>query len=82
MNKRAPWGAVPICQGSWRLIPVPCRPLLEEFLKEVGVTSQHEIERLVQYNGLEGKGELRVRMVLTAEGTPLEHIVEGTIDLG
>jgi hypothetical protein len=48
----------------------------------VGVTSQHEIERLVQDENLGGKGELKVKMVLTAEGTGLEHIVEGTIDLG
>jgi uncharacterized protein DUF6494 len=41
-----------------------------------------KIERLVQDNGLEVKGELRVRMVLTAERTPLERIIEGTIDLG
>jgi hypothetical protein len=29
-----------------------------------------------------GKGELKVKIVLTAEGTVLEHIIEGTIDLG
>jgi hypothetical protein len=29
-----------------------------------------------------GKGELKVKMVLTAEGAGLQHIVEGTIDLG
>ena len=29
-----------------------------------------------------GKGRLKVRMVLTAEGTPLDHVVEGEIDLG
>jgi metal-sulfur cluster biosynthetic enzyme len=50
---------------------------MRKFLKVVGVTSQHEIERLVQDNE---KGELRVRMVLTAEGRPLEHIIEGTIE--
>ena len=29
-----------------------------------------------------GSGKLAVRAVLTAEGTDLEHIVEGEIDLG
>ena len=55
---------------------------MRKFLKVVGVTSQHEIERLVQDENLGSKGELKVKMVLTAEGTGLEHIVEGTIDLG
>jgi hypothetical protein len=53
---------------------------IRKFLKEVGVTSQREIERLVR-EGTAG-GELRLRMVLTAEGTPLEHVVERTIDVG
>ena len=55
---------------------------MRKFLKVVGVTSQHEIERLVLDENLGAKGELKVKMVLTAEGTGLEHIVEGTIDLG
>jgi hypothetical protein len=55
---------------------------MRKFLKVVGVTSQHEIERLVLDENLGGKGELKAKMVLTAEGTGLEHFVEGTIDLG
>ena len=55
---------------------------MRKFLKVVGVTSQHEIERLVQDENVGCKRELKVKMVLTAEGTGLEHIVEGTIDLG
>ena len=55
---------------------------MRTFLKGVGVTSQHELERLVLEKNLGGKGELKVTMVLTAEGTGLEHIIEGTIDLG
>jgi hypothetical protein len=55
---------------------------MRKFLKLVGVTSQHEIERLVLDENLGGKGELKVKVVLTAEATGLEHIVEGTIDLG
>jgi 16S rRNA U516 pseudouridylate synthase RsuA-like enzyme len=55
---------------------------MRKFLKQVGVTSQREIEKLVDDSQLRGKGKLPVRIVLTAEGTDLEHIVEGEIDLG
>ncbi|HUU26105.1 MAG TPA: DUF6494 family protein [Methyloceanibacter sp.] len=55
---------------------------LRRFLKEVGVTSQQEIERVVREGGLGGKGKLKVKMVLTAEGAPLDHVVEGDVDLG
>jgi 16S rRNA U516 pseudouridylate synthase RsuA-like enzyme len=55
---------------------------MRKFLKQVGVTSQREIERLVEDKGLAGKGKLSVRVVLTAEGTDLEHVVDGEIDLG
>ena len=54
---------------------------IRKFLKEVGVTSQREIERLVREGHAEG-GRLTLRMVLTAEGTPLEHVVERTIEAG
>ena len=55
---------------------------LRRFLKEVGISSQQEIERVVRENDLSGKGKLEVRMVLTAEGTDLNHEVNGKIDLG
>lgn len=55
---------------------------LRKFLKQVGVTSQRELEKLIDEKGLLGSGKLAVRAVLTAEGTDLEHIVEGEIDLG
>ncbi|MTD94119.1 hypothetical protein GIW81_07180 [Hyphomicrobium sp. xq] len=55
---------------------------LRRFLKEVGITSQREIERLVRERDLGGDGKLRVQMVLTAEGTDLRHQVDGEIDLG
>lgn len=55
---------------------------LRRFLKEVGISSQREIERVVREDGLAGKGKLRVSMVLTAEGTGLQHRVDGDIDLG
>jgi hypothetical protein len=54
---------------------------LRRFLKEVGISSQQEIERLVRDRDLAGKGKLRVKIVLTAEGTDLRHEVEGAIDL-
>jgi hypothetical protein len=55
---------------------------IRKFLKEVGVTSQQEIERLV-HDGQVSKGTLRLRMKLTvtAESTSLEHVVERTIDI-
>ncbi len=55
---------------------------MRKFLKQVGVTSQQAIERVVRESDLGGEGKLKVRMVLTAEGTPLDHVVEGKIDLG
>jgi hypothetical protein len=54
---------------------------LRKFLKQVGVTSQREIERIVRERGLE-KGPLKVKVILTAAGTDLNHVVEGDIDLG
>jgi 16S rRNA U516 pseudouridylate synthase RsuA-like enzyme len=53
---------------------------IRKFLKEVGVTSQREIETLVREGHVAGKS-LRVRMVLTAEGTDLNHEVRGEIEL-
>jgi Family of unknown function (DUF6494) len=54
---------------------------MRKYLKEVGVTSQQAIERLVREKKLAGKGKLKVKMVLTGEGTDLRHVVEGEIDL-
>ncbi len=54
---------------------------VRRFLKLVGVTSQREIERIVREQQLD-KGKLEVKMVLTATGTDLEHVVKGEIDLG
>lgn len=53
---------------------------LRKFLKQVGVTSQHEIEELVR-TGKAGSGSLKVKIVLTADGAPLNHVVEGEIQL-
>ena len=54
---------------------------MRKFLKHVGVTSQQEIERVVRETNLGGASKLKVKMVLTLEGTPLNHVVEGEIDL-
>lgn len=53
---------------------------VRKFLKEVGVTSQREIEKLVR-EGKAKSGKLELRMTLTAKDTPLEHVVETTINL-
>lgn len=54
---------------------------LRKFLKQVGITSQREIERIVRENGQLGS-KLSVKIVLTAEGTDLNHVVEDVLDLG
>ena len=53
---------------------------VRKFLKVVGITSQREIERVVREGKVEGS-ELRLRMKLTSENAPLDHVVEETIDL-
>jgi len=53
---------------------------MRKFLKQLGVTSQQEIGLVVrEMNAASGK--LKVRAVLTAEGTDLNHVVEGEIEL-
>ena len=53
---------------------------IRKFLKEVGVTSQREIERTVRESA-NGKS-LRLRMTLTSDDAPsLKHVVEATIEL-
>jgi hypothetical protein len=54
---------------------------LRKFLKQVGVTSQREIERIVREKAMD-RGKLKVKIVLTAEGTPLHHSIEEELDLG
>jgi hypothetical protein len=53
---------------------------LRKFLKQVGVTSQRELERIAREGS--GKGKLKVKMVLTAAGTNLNHVVEEELELG
>ena len=54
---------------------------MRKFLKQVGVTSQQQIEDAVRNSDLAGKDKLKVKVVLTAEETGLNHTVEGEIDL-
>ena len=54
---------------------------VRKFLKHVGVTSQREIERVVR-EGKVTSGKLKVKMVLTAPGTDLNHVIEQDIDVG
>ena len=53
---------------------------IRKFLKEVGVTSQREIERVVREGQAQG-GALKLRMTLTPENTPLQHVIERTIEV-
>ncbi|MEC9342426.1 MAG: DUF6494 family protein [Pseudomonadota bacterium] len=53
---------------------------MRKFLKQVGVTSQREIENLVRNGGVTGD-RLHVKMTLTAENCDLEHVVQGEIEL-
>jgi hypothetical protein len=58
---------------------------LRKFLKQVGVTSQREIETAVrdavERGALTGRKALTARMTLTVEGVELEHVVESRIEL-
>jgi hypothetical protein len=53
---------------------------MRKYLKQVGVTSQQALERHVREAG--ARGALRVRTVVTIEGTDFEHVVEGRIETG
>jgi 16S rRNA U516 pseudouridylate synthase RsuA-like enzyme len=54
---------------------------IRKFLKEVGVTSQREIERVVREGKVKGS-TLRLKMTLTSvDTTSLNHVVEQTIEL-
>jgi hypothetical protein len=59
---------------------------LRKFLKQVGITSQREIEKAVRVaiasGHLKGGEKLSAKMVLTLGGVSLKHEVSGEIDLG
>ena len=54
---------------------------LRAFLKEVGVTSQREVEKMVREHSPR-TGVLRLRMALTSPDAPgLDHVIEHAIPL-
>jgi hypothetical protein len=59
---------------------------IRKFLKEVGVTSQREIEKAVRdgvaSGKLKGSETLPVKVTLTLGQTGLTHVVDGEIKLG
>ncbi len=54
---------------------------MRKFLKQVGVTSQQQIEAAIR-DGSDVPANVHVRMVLTSEDIELNHVVEGTIRTG
>jgi G:T/U-mismatch repair DNA glycosylase len=54
---------------------------LRKFLKQVGVTSQQQIEKAVREGNAGDTKVLKVKMVLTAAGTDLNHVVESEIEV-
>jgi hypothetical protein len=59
---------------------------LRKFLKQVGVTSQREIEKAVRdalaAGRIKGNEKLQAKMVLTIAAVGLTHEVNDQIDLG
>jgi predicted Co/Zn/Cd cation transporter (cation efflux family) len=59
---------------------------VRKFLKEVGVTSQREIERVVREavdaGRLKDTDKLEARMTLEIGELGLRHVVEGDIEVG
>ena len=54
---------------------------MRKFLKQVGVTSQQQIEKAVRESG-KTSGTVAVRVVVSGEDIGLEHVVDGEIELG
>jgi len=54
---------------------------MRKFLKQVGVTSQQQIEKLVREGSLAGRSSITAKVVLTIAGTNLNHVVEETIEI-
>lgn len=53
---------------------------MRKFLKQVGVTSQQEIEKAVR--AATPGGPVKAKIVLTIEEIGLTHVVEGEIEAG
>jgi hypothetical protein len=54
---------------------------MRKFLKQVGVTSQREIERVAHAAATAGRKSILLKMTLTADGTDLDHRIEHEIKL-
>ncbi len=54
---------------------------MRKFLKQVGVTSQQQIEAAIR-DAPAGTGTIKARAVVTLDGMDMEHIVEGEIETG
>lgn len=52
---------------------------MRKFLKQVGVTSQQEIEKAMREGGDTAGKTFEAKMVLTIDGLDLEHVVTGQI---
>jgi len=55
---------------------------MRKFLKQVGVTSQQQIEKTVREGSHSGQSTITAKVVLTIEGTDLNHVIEETIEIG
>jgi len=55
---------------------------MRKFLKQVGVTSQQQIEKAVREGSLSSQTAITAKVVLTIEGTDLNHVIEETIEIG
>jgi len=53
---------------------------MRKFLKQVGVTSQQQIEKALR--DAKTSGKVKVRAVVTIPSLGMEHVVEGEIDTG
>lgn len=59
---------------------------VRKFLKEVGVTSQREVEKAVREalsaGRLKDGADVEVRMTLESAALGMQHVVTGRIDIG
>ena len=58
----------------------PLNLSMRKFLKQVGVTSQQQIEEAVRFAGPHGRVTVTARITCAEIG--LDHVIEGTIDTG
>lgn len=53
---------------------------MRKFLKQVGVTSQQEIEKAMREKGAETAGKTyEARVTVTVDGLDLDHVITGKI---